>query len=152
MTQLFTKLGLAAALMLALGTAPAHAEEPSKGMFRNVVEVFAPPTAEEERAMAEALELSEGQTKKMAKLSKNYRSDASSLLKKYERAYSEVVGLMESQDPDKSQTATALRAFHDAHSELVDREVDYWNAFKGILTPEQNRTFWNTFEDSRIRS
>jgi hypothetical protein len=29
--------------------------------------------------------------------------------------------------------------------------VSYWMDFKSVLTPEQNRKFWNLFEQDRVR-
>lgn len=58
---------------------------------------------------------------------------------------------MQQTDPNKGRVNDRLKAFHNIHAEIVNREVGYWVDFKNILTPEQNEQFWNLFEQRRVR-
>lgn len=137
-------------VILALLSGAAMAQD-QKGLMRNVVSVFAPPSPEEQQKIATTVGLTDEQKQQMKEVSDRYRSQAQTLRDKYQTAYSDVVGLMESTDPDKGNVAAKLKNFNSVHQQIVEVEVQYWVDFKSILTPEQNQKFWNLFEQSRIR-
>jgi len=146
---LFTgALGLLLPLLFAF---PAAAQDARKGPLRNILEVFAPPSQEEEQRISARVGLSAQQKTQMRAVNERYRADAPSLRARYDAAYEDVLRLMESTSPNRGEVNQRLRTFNRVHQEVVEREVGYWTDFKAILTPEQNRTFWNMFEQSRIR-
>jgi Spy/CpxP family protein refolding chaperone len=122
-----------------------------KGLLRNIMTVFAPPTAQEERTIATTVGMSEEQKSQMKAVNERYRSDSTALVAKYNNAYDDVVRLMDATSPNKGEVNQTLKTFHQIHQEVLEREVGYWTDFKAILTPEQNRKFWNLFEQRRIR-
>jgi len=140
----------AAGLLLAVAT-PAAAQEARKGLTRNILEVFAPPTAEQEKKIATTVQMTEEQKTQMKAVNERYRGESQALLTKYRSAYEDVVKLMQETSPDKGQVNERLKAFHQVHAEVVSHEVTYWAEFKSILTPAQNQKFWNLFEQTRVR-
>jgi len=138
-------------VVLALLFSGAAMAQGQKGLMRNVVSVFAPPSPEEQQKIATAVGLSDEQKQQMKNVSDKYRSQAQTLRDKYETAYGDVVNLMETADPDKSTVASKLKNFNSVHQQIVEVEVQYWIDFKVLLTPEQNQKFWNLFEQSRVR-
>ncbi|MGD8374766.1 MAG: periplasmic heavy metal sensor [Acidobacteriota bacterium] len=137
-------------VVLALLLPVAATAQDQKGLMRNVVSVFAPPSPEEQQKIAATVELNDEQKQQMKEVSDRYRSQAQTLRGKYQTAYDDVVSLMESTEPDKGNVAAKLKNFHSVHQQIVDVEVQYWIDFKTILTPEQNKKFWNLFAQSRI--
>ena len=127
------------------------AKKGRKGIFKNIMTVFRPPSAQEQKNIAQKLELTEEQRPKMKELNDKYRKQSSTLKKKYSTAYNDVVSLMNQQSPNKQKVNQKLKAFHSTHSNLVDAEVQYWMDLKTILTPAQNNKLWEIFEQSRIR-
>jgi len=130
---------------------PAVAQDTRRGLLRNILVVFAPPSQQEEQRIAARVGMSSQQKTQMRAVNERYRSDAPSLRAKYDAAYDDVVRLMQSTNPNQGEVNQRLRTFHRVHQEVVEREVGYWNDFKEILTPQQNQTFWNIFEQSRVR-
>ncbi len=129
--------------------APSLAER--KGLFRNIVSTFAPPSPQESKTIAKTLELTEEQRKQMKELNEKYRRESSNLKREFNKGYEAVVRLMKATNPDKGRVNEALKRFHEVHSKLLSKEVEYWTSFKSILTPEQNKKFWKLFEKSRVR-
>lgn len=146
-----TVAALLVSVLVVSSAAAQGAQGARKGLFRNLITVFAPPTPQEERTIATTVGLSEDQKTQMRAVNQRYRSDSSALMAKYNSAYEDVVSLMQSTDPNKSDVAQRLKTFHQVHQEVVEREVGYWTDFKSIMTPEQNQKFWNLFEQSRVR-
>jgi Spy/CpxP family protein refolding chaperone len=140
-----------ALLLPLLFVSPAAAQDMRRGPLRNILVVFAPPSQEEEQRISARVGLSAQQKTQMRAVNERYRSDAPSLRAKYDAAYEDVVRLMEASNPNQNEVNRRLRTFNQVHQEVVEREVGYWNDFKKILTPPQNQTFWNMFEQSRIR-
>lgn len=138
-------------LLLLMIAGPAPAQEGRKGLHRNIIATFRPPSPEDERTISNKLELSEEQKTQMKAVSERYRKDTETLLAKYREAYEDVVNLMQETIPNKTVVNNHLKAFHGIHEEILGKEVSYWMDFKGILTPEQNRKFWNLFEQDRVR-
>ncbi len=138
-------------LLIILSSSFTLAQEEQKGIFRNILIVFMPPTPEQEQVIAERLELTEEQRTQMKQLSDRYREDATTLRNKYISVYNDIVTLMEQTEPNRTVVNEKLKAFHNVHQEVLSREIIYWMDFKTILTPEQNKKFWNIFEQSRIR-
>jgi len=136
---------------LALLAAPPTPAQDRKGPVRNILVVFAPPTPEEEQRIATRVGLSAEQKQQMRSVNQRYRSDAPALRARYDTAYDDVVRLMQAANPNQNEVNRRLRTFNQVHQEVVEREVGYWTDFKEIMTPEQNQTFWNIFEQSRIR-
>lgn len=143
--------GAAALLLPLLLASPAAAQEARKGLFRNILAVFAPPTQEEEQRIVAQVGLSDEQKTQMRAVNERYRSDSSALMAKYNTAYEDVVRLMQATNPNKAEVNQRLKTFNQIHQEVVAHEVGYWSDFKAILTPEQNQKFWNMFEQNRIR-
>jgi Spy/CpxP family protein refolding chaperone len=143
----------AAALLLSLVVAsPAAAQAPArKGLVRNILVVFAPPSPEEERSIATRVGMDQDQKTRMRAVNDRYRSDSTTLRAKYDAAYDDVVRLMQATNPNKGDVNQVLKTFHQIHEQVLEREVGYWEDFKAILTPEQNQKFWNMFEQNRIR-
>ena len=126
-------------------------QEQRKGLSRNIVTTFRLPSPAEQRNISRQLELTEKQRTKMKGITEKYKKKGSQLLSEYNKRYEAVVRLMESTNPDSTRVNQALKRFHQAHSQLVDKEVGYWRDFKSILTLEQNKQFWNIFAKSRVR-
>lgn len=146
-----TALCAATALLLCTCVDVGVASGEEKGLLRNVITTFAPPSPEEQRSLVETVGMSEEQKAKLRSVNERYRNDAQRLRAKYDMAYENVVLLMNQQNPNKSRVNQTLKNFHSVHQEMVNREVGYWMDFKSILTPEQNRKFWNAFEQKRVR-
>lgn len=125
-------------------------EQQRKGVFRNIVNTFRLPSPAEQRNVAQKLELTEEQRTQLKGITEKYKKEGSQLLSEYNKGYEAVVRLMESTNPDSSRVNQALKDFHQVHSQLVDKEVEYWREFKSILTLEQNKQFWNIFAKSRV--
>lgn len=136
-------------VLLVADAAPVAAQEP--GLVRNVITTFRPPSSEEQRSIAANLGLDDDQKVAMKELNERYRGQSQSLLARYQQAYADVLALMETTQVDKGTVDARLRSFHSIHAEIVEVEISYWLEFKRILTPEQNRRFWNLFEQSRVR-
>ena len=152
MKRLVLFTGVLALLLPLLFVLPATAQQDNrKGPLRNILAVFAPPSQAEEQQISTRVGLSNQQKTQMRAVNDRYRADAPSLRAKYDAAYADVVRLMESTNPNRGEVNQRLRTFNRVHEEVVTREVGYWTDFKSILTPEQNQTFWNIFEQSRIR-
>ena len=147
-----TVVGVILASTLLWPSSSVSAEETRKGLFRNIMVVFIPPTPEEQAKIATTVGLTDEQKQQMKAVSDRYRANAETLKRRYASAYQDVVHLMEQSNPNKSTVNSKLRAFHSTHKKVVDQEVRYWIDFKTILTPEQNKKFWNVFEQNRIRS
>ena len=138
-------------LMTFLLSGPVLAQDSQKGIFRNIIAVFHPPSVEERQKIATTVGMSDEQKMEMKAVADRYQTQAQTLLGKYQTAYNNVVKLMNTSNPDKTTVNTKLKNFHRVHQNVVDAEVQYWIDFKSILTPEQNKKFWNMFEQSRIR-
>ena len=145
---MFTGISVLTLLALSGG---ALGQETRKGVLRNIIVVFQPPNPEEQRQIATQVNLTEEQRGQMKAVSERYRADAQTLRGKYATAYRDVVRLMQQTEPNKSTVNSKLKAFHNVHQQVVSHEVQYWMDFKSILTPEQNKKFWNVFEQKRIR-
>ena len=130
---------------------PAPAQEARKGPLRNVITTFRPPSPQEEKTISTRLQLTEDQKRSMKAVNERYRQDSETLLAKYRAAYDDVVRLMQQTDPNKTAVNDRLKTFHRIHEQVLDKEVGYWMDFKGVLTTEQNRQFWNLFEQDRVR-
>ena len=122
-----------------------------KGMTRNIVSVFAPPKAAERASIAQTLEMTAEQKSQMKEVADRFKKQASTLKKKYQTAYQNIVSFMDNEKPDISKVNEGLKNFHQVHSNVVDAEVQYWIDLKTILSPAQNLQLWEIFEQSRLR-
>ena len=122
-----------------------------KGITRNIVSVFAPPNAAESASIAQTLEMTAEQKSQMKEVADRFKKQASTLKKKYQTAYQNIVSLMDNEKPDISKVNEGLKNFHQVHSNVVDAEVQYWIDLKTILSPAQNLQLWEIFEQSRLR-
>ena len=126
-------------------------QQQRKGIFKNIVTTFRLPSPAEQKNISRRLNLTEEQRTQMKGITEKYKKEGSQLISEYNKGYEAVVRLMESTNPDSSCVNQALKDFHQVHSQLVDKEVEYWRDFKSILTLEQNKQFWNIFAKSRVR-
>jgi len=129
----------------------AQAAGGQKGLFKNVVQTFRPPSGRELTKIANDLELDEEQKRQMKELNDRFQQQTSTLKQRYETGYEKVVKLMSTEHPDKGNVNQTLKNFHQTHSQFVDAEVQFWMDLKTILTPAQNLKLWRLFEKSRIR-
>lgn len=128
----------------------AFAEE-RKDITKNIIIVFRPPSADEQKNISKQLQMTSEQNAKMKEVADSYQRDSVSLKNQYNAAYNDVIKLMQAEQPDKVTVNETLKRFNAIHSQLVDKEVEYWMQFKSVLTPEQNDKLWEIFEQSRIR-
>jgi len=142
------------ALGMAVAASPASAqtvEEEGKGVFRNILTTFAPPSAAERQRIAQELELTQEQRAEMQAITQRYAGEASALREQYRAAYRDVVRLMNAESPDGQEVDRTLRRFHEVHARVLSGEVDYWMDVKEVLTAKQNLKLWELFEQARIR-
>ena len=147
----FTKLTVLALAIVGMMIAPPSMAQEKKGVFRNVVETFMPPKGDGARMIAKELALDEEQRPKMKELNERFTRNASTLRQAYQQEYKNVVALMNSESPNKTNVNDKLKSFHAMHQKVLDAEVDYWMDLKTILTPAQNLKLWEIFEKQRIR-
>ncbi len=122
-----------------------------KGILRNILVTFIPPTPAEQKNIAQKLELTEEQRSKMKELNDKYKRQSADLRKKYQQAYNDIVLLMKQEKPNKERVNRELKTFHSIHSQVLNQEVKYWMDLKTILTPSQNNKLWEIFEQNRTR-
>ena len=147
----FTKLTVFALALVAMMIAHPSMAQDKKGMFGNVVETFMPPKGDGAKMIAKELELDEEQRPKMRELNERFKRNVSTLRQAYQQEYQNVVALMNSESPNKSNVNAKLKSFHAMHQKVLDAEVGYWMDLKEILTPAQNLKLWEIFEKQRIR-
>ena len=122
-----------------------------KGVFRNIVQTFRPPSGKELTKISNDLELNDEQKQQMKEVNDRFKQQTSTLKQRYGTGYEKVVKLMNTEQPNKANVNQTLKNFHNTHSQIVDAEVQYWMDLKTILTPAQNLKLWRIFEQSRIR-
>lgn len=122
-----------------------------KGLTRNIISTFYPPTVEQQQVIAQKLVLTDQQRQEMSTVNQRFRSQSKVLKQRYGEAYRSVVKLMNAETPNKQRVNEVLKAFHRTHSQMLDAEVQYWLDLKTLLTPAQNYQLWKLFEESRIR-
>lgn len=128
----------------------AQAEE-KKQFGTDLAVILKPLSGQEEKAFKTKLDLTEDQQARLQKVNAQYRKDVSTLTHKYQSTREELVRAIQANDPNSRDILQKLREVHQAQSNLVGREVDFWNALSGVFTPDQATTFWHMFGKSRLR-
>ena len=141
-------LSILAVVLLQAGFA--HAED-KKQFGSDLAVILKPLSGQEEKAFKTRLDLTEDQQASLQKINAQYGKDVETLSRKYKSTREELVRAIQANDPQSRKILQALRDVHKSQSNLVDREVDYWNAMSGVLTPDQATTFWQMFGKSRLR-
>ncbi len=122
-----------------------------KGIFRNIISTFRPPTVAEQQKLATSLQLTEEQKQALHNSNTKFRNSARNLREEYQKAYRSVVQLMQADSVNMDEVNRRLQKFNTVHQKIVDAEVRYWVSLKGNLTREQGRKLWEFFEQTRIR-
>ncbi len=127
-----------------------HAAE-KKQFGTDLAVILKPLNGQEEKTFATKLQLTQEQQNKLRQVNNQYRSDVQNLSRNYQSMRQELVNALQANDPQSRVITQKLKAVHRAQSSLVEREVDYWSALAGVLTPAQATEFWRMFGRTRLR-
>jgi Spy/CpxP family protein refolding chaperone len=116
-----------------------------------IMHILAPPTEEENRVLAEKLEMTPEQKKKMNDLYENYRQNTRSFRNQYEVKFNQLLKLMEDPAPKPKQVQKECREFLDLEQKVLNAELNYWMGLKKVLTKRQNNQLWNFVKDRRLK-
>jgi Spy/CpxP family protein refolding chaperone len=143
-------LGFVLASLLQPSQAGERKERAGTAMVRAPAVIFAPPSPEEARTVAKELNLSPEQQKQMQGVNERYNREIMSLKQDYENAVRSLMSLIQDPTPNPSVANQRLKEFHSVNKRVLDKEFEYWQEFKTILTPDQNSKFWTLFGRSRL--
>jgi Spy/CpxP family protein refolding chaperone len=114
--------------------------------------IFAPPTQEAARSIANKLELTEEQRIQMDKIYDDYKKQFTNLMKDYQKELHALYKYMKEDQATASAVHDHVKNVYQLENKMIDGEADYWLGLKSILTKSQAHQFWQIFEESRLRS
>jgi hypothetical protein len=122
-----------------------------KVWLRPLVLILRPATASEQRAVSAQLGLNESQKRQLHQANVDFERSAQTLKARHEDLLRRLSKLMTSDTSVQTESVKqTCQQIEQTESELIDKEIAYYDQVRTTLEPGQRRKFWDLFEKARL--